>query len=237
MKLTGRQETFIQQLLDLYRELNGPIHYSELAERVGVSPFTAYDMLRVLEEKGFVTSTYRLDSNKPVVGRSEIVFLPTEQTHRLFVKLAGDADLDNWETVKVQIMASIRAGGLDDEIDLAEEILARVPPDVPELLRYCIEVMSIVILRLGKGTGRTILAQHLPQILEWQGSITRSGLMLLGGFTLGLLANENTNDVEWNDLFLAHIRRYQSIIMDMEPRLCRQLGDRMMEVIAPILQA
>jgi hypothetical protein len=96
--------------------------------------------------------------------------------------------------------------------------------------------MSIVILRLGKGTGRTILAQHLPQILEWQGTITRSGLMLLGGFTLGLLANENTNDVEWNDLFLEHIRRYQSIIIDMEPRLCRQLGDSMKDVIAPILQ-
>ena len=67
MKLTRRQETFIHRLLDLYRELDGPIHYSLLAERVGVSPFTAYDMLRLLEEKGLVTSEYRLDSDKPVV--------------------------------------------------------------------------------------------------------------------------------------------------------------------------
>jgi len=236
MKLTRRQETFVHRLLDLYRELNGPIHYSVLAERVGVSPFTAYDMLRLLEEKGLVTSEYRLDSNKPVVGRSEVVFLPTERAHQLFIELAGDADQGNWENVKSQILEKIRGGGLRDDV-LADEILARVPLEHPEVLRYCIEVMTIVILRLGKGAGRRVLAEHLPQIIEWKGTITRSGLMLLGGFTLGLLANESNSDVEWNKLFLEHIRRYQSLIMDMEPRLCRQLGDSMKNVFAPIFKA
>lgn len=236
MKLTHRQETFIHHLLDLYHELNGPIHYSALAERIGVSPFTAYDMLRLFEEKGLVTSQYRLDSDKPVVGRSEIVFLPTERAHQLFNELAGDTDPGNWEQVRTQILEKIRGGGLDD-IVLAEEILARVPPDVPDVLRYCIEVMTIVILRLGKGAGRRVLAEHLPQIIEWKGTVTRSGLMLLGGFTLGLLANESNGDVEWNMLFLEHIRRYQSLVMDMEPRMCRWLGDSMKDVFAPIFAA
>lgn len=236
MKLTHRQENFVQRLLDLYRELNGPIHYSALAERIGVSPFTAYDMLRLLEEKGLVTSQYRLNSDKPVVGRSEIVFLPTESARQLFNELAGDTDQGNWRNVRTQIMEKIRGGELNDHV-LAEEILARVPPDVPDVLRYCIEVMTIVILRLGKGAGRRVLAEHLPQIIEWKGTVTRSGLMLLGGFTLGLLANESNSDVEWNKLFLEHIRRYQSLVMDMEPRLCRRLGDSMKDVFAPIFKA
>jgi DNA-binding Lrp family transcriptional regulator len=235
MKLTHRQETFLQRLLDMYRELNGPIHYSALAERIGVSPFTAYDMLRLLEEKGLVTSQYRLDSDKPVVGRSEIVFLPTERANQLFNELAGDTDQGNWGNVRTQIMEKIRGGGLNDHV-LAEEILARVPPDVPDVLRYCIEVMTIVILRLGKGAGRRVLAEHLSQIIEWKGTVTRSGLMLLGGFTLGLLANESNSDVEWNLLFLGHILRYQSLVMDMEPRLCRRLGDSMKDVFAPIFK-
>ena len=70
MKLTHLQETFVQSLLDLYGELNGPIHYSVLANRIGVSPFTAYGLLRLLEKKGLVISQYRLDSDKLVVGRS-----------------------------------------------------------------------------------------------------------------------------------------------------------------------
>jgi len=236
MKLTHRQETFVHSLLDLYRELNGPIHYSALAERIGVSPFTAYDMLRLLEEKGLVTSQYRLDSDKPVVGRSKIVFLPTERAHQLFIELTGDSDQGNWRNVRTQIMEKIQGGGLNDHV-LAEEILARVPPDVPDALRYCIEVMTFVILRLGIGAGRQVLVEHLPQIIEWRGTVTRSGLMLLGGFTLGLLANESDSDVEWNKLFLGHIRRYQSLVMDMEPCLCRQLGDSMKDVFAPIFEA
>jgi len=73
MKLTHRQETFILRLLDLSHEMNGPIHYSALAKRVGVSPFTAYDMLRLLEEKGLVRSEYRIEPRKTSVGRSEVV--------------------------------------------------------------------------------------------------------------------------------------------------------------------
>jgi hypothetical protein len=192
-------------------------------------------MLRLFEEKGLVTSQYRLDYDKPVVGRSEIVFLPTERANQLFNELAGDTDQGNWGNVRTQIMEKIRGGGLNDHV-LAEEILARVPPDVPDVLRYCIEVMTIVILRLGKGAGRRVLAEHLSQIIEWKGTVTRSGLMLLGGFTLGLLANESNSDVEWNLLFLGHILRYQSLVMDMEPRLCRRLGDSMKDVFAPIFK-
>ena len=80
MKLTRRQEEFIRNLLDLHEEIEGPIHYSVLAERLGVSPFTAYDMLCVLEEKGFVTSEYHLATDKSGPGRAERVFYPSERS-------------------------------------------------------------------------------------------------------------------------------------------------------------
>jgi hypothetical protein len=41
MKLTNRQETFIKNLLQLYQESEDAIHYTVLAERLGVSRFTA----------------------------------------------------------------------------------------------------------------------------------------------------------------------------------------------------
>jgi predicted ArsR family transcriptional regulator len=115
----------------LCREFKGPIHYSTLAERIGVSPFTAYDMLRLLEEKGFVTSEYRFVAGNSTVGRSEIVFLPTQLTYNRFAELANGADLDNWENVKSQIMKRILAGDICDR-DLADELIARIPPDAPE---------------------------------------------------------------------------------------------------------
>ena len=81
MKLTRRQEEFVQKMIELKRESTGPIHYSLLAERLGVSPFTAYDMLCLLEEKGYMISEYQLPPDKRGPGRAERVFYPTETAH------------------------------------------------------------------------------------------------------------------------------------------------------------
>ena len=233
MKLTHRQETFIYKLLDLYRELDGPIHYSVLAKQVGVSPFTAYDMLRLLEEKGLVASAYRVSTDKPVTGRSEVLFWPTERAQHMWLELTGDVDSEEWEAGNKRALERIRSGELGA---LAEEVLARFPPNGPFILRYCIEVMSIIVLRLGRGPGRRLLAEHLPQILEGQGVTTRSNLLLFSGFALGVLAEESGEDPEWSGELLAHVQRYQNLILDMEPRLCRRLGESMKEILIPLLK-
>ncbi len=236
MKLTRRQEIFIHRLLDLYWELNRPIHYSLLAERVGVSPFTAYDMLRLLEEKGYVTSEYRIGSEKPSVGRSKVVFEPTKLARRRIEELATGADLGDWDSTRARILARVRTGEFQNRI-LAEEMLARVPPKAPETLRYCFEVMMVLMLRLGRGTGRHILAERLPQFLELKGAISRSGLLLLGGFVLGLLADENAIDLDRDQSIIKQVERYQALVMEMEPNLCRRLGDGIKDMFVLVFQS
>ena len=79
-KLTPRQRAFLDNLLELYREGRAPVHYSELAKRLGVNRFSAYDMLKVLEKKGLASASYTLRSAaaaQPGPGRSIVVFSPT----------------------------------------------------------------------------------------------------------------------------------------------------------------
>ena len=235
MKLTHRQETFIIRLLDLCREFKGPIHYSILAESIGVSPFTAYDMLRLLEVKGFVTSEYRIEAGKSTVGRSEIVFLPTQLTYNRFAELANGADLNDWENVKSQIMKRILAGDIHDQ-KIAEELIARIPPDAPETLRYCFEVITLLILRLSKSRGRKVLVERMPQILEWKESFSKSGLIILGGFILGLLATDNSLVLERDQPILEYIQRYQSLVSEMEPRLANRLANNIYDMFSSVLK-
>ena len=115
-------------------------------------------------------------------------------------------------------------------------MLARLPPGGPAILRYCIEVISIIVLRLGRGSGRRLLAEYLPQILEGQEAVTRAGLLLLGGFALGLLAKESGGVHDWSEELLAHVQRYQTLILEMEPRQCRRLGESMKEALVPLLR-
>ncbi len=236
MKLTHRQETFILRLLDLCREYKGPIHYSTLAERVGVSPFTAYDMLRLLEDKGFVTSEYRIEVGKSTVGRSEIVFLPTQLTYNRFAELTKGVDLNNWENVKSHFMKRILAGDIRD-LELAEALIARIPPDAPETLRYCFEVITLLFLRLGKNTGRKVLVERMPQMLEWGESLSKSGLIILGGFILGLLATDNPLFLESDQPILEYVQRYQSLVSEMEPRLANRLAINIHDMFTSVLAA
>ena len=77
-------------MLDFYRESEDAVHYALVAERLGVSKFTAYDMLRLLEKKSYVTSEYVLDPQRSGPGRSTVLFRPTEKAQALLHRLAGD---------------------------------------------------------------------------------------------------------------------------------------------------
>jgi len=233
MKLTRRQEDFVRKLIDLYREVQGPIHYSVLAKRLGVNRFTAYDMLRLLEEKGLATSQYKLAVDKSGPGRSRVVFMPTPQAHRRMAGLTEGLVLEDWEAVKDRVLARIQDGDGQSR-ELAREMLARISPEGEGPLRYCLEIMTVVALRLRHRAGRKLLTEFLPKILPSLDASSRSNLSLLGGFAFGVLADENLEESEWDHELTEHVKRYHSLVIEMEPKIRRQLAAGLIEVFAPL---
>src|SRR5512136_472465 len=232
MKLTRRQEAFIRKLLDVYREAQEPVHYSLLAERLGVSRFTAYDMLRLLEEKGFVSSDYQLSAHKSGPGRSEVVFLPTPLSHQLIADMGG-ASRKDWETIKQRVVDEVKSGQVRDR-ELVQEMLARLPPEGQNPRRYCIEVMKVVALRLRDRPGGQVLRGYLPHLLPDKDANYRADLNLLGGFALGILASETKGDPEWGSELFDHVKRYQTLVNEMDPELRRKLARSLKHVFAPL---
>ena len=57
------QKVFLSRVLDFYLETRQPLHYSTIAQQLGLSNSTAYDMLRLLEGKGMVSSEYVMPSS------------------------------------------------------------------------------------------------------------------------------------------------------------------------------
>jgi DNA-binding MarR family transcriptional regulator len=233
MKLTRRQEEIIHKMLDLYHELKGPIHYSTLADRLGVSPFTAYDMLCLLEEKGLVSSEYQLAPDKSGPGRTVRVFLPTRQAQELVHSLAEETGGADWEEVKRRLLEKTRKGDIQDR-ELTEEILARIPSEGKSQVQYCVEVMTIVALRIRSIEGRNILLEYLPEMLTDQKAASRTNLCLLGGFTLGILAIEDSGDREWGEQLFIHVQHYMDIVTRMNVENCRLLGEHLIQIFAPL---
>lgn len=233
MKLTRRQEQFVHNMLDLYRAKQDPLHYTEIAEKLGVSRFTAYDMMRLLEEKGMVTSTYKLAEGKSGPGRAEIVYVPTPLAEQRMAKLTSQLQPgEGWETIKERVLERLRLGQVDNP-DLAHEMLARIPAGEPSPIQYCTEIMTIVALRIQRHTARTTLTDFLPHILNITADNHRANLTLLGGFALGILAHIPDGDPNWTHELLDHVRHYQTLVLDMSPQTAQQLTQTLQTVFAP----
>ncbi|MEN6300747.1 MAG: helix-turn-helix domain-containing protein [Anaerolineaceae bacterium] len=229
VKLTKRQEAFILNMLDLYYDLQQPLHYSELAERLGVSRFTAYDMLRLLEEKGFARSDYRLADDKSGPGRSEIVFLPTEKAHQLLADLAGERNNESYNNLREKIFQRLRESEIINS-DLGHEVLGRIPTGETQTLQYCMEVMSVIAYRLKKGIGFQLLTDFIHKLLLEVNTTNFSDLALFGGFALGVLARENYEDDRWWGELYDHVKRYQTLITEMTHEQQLQLAHKLNEL-------
>ena len=231
MKLTRRQEDFISNMVELSQKFECPVHYSVLAEHLGVSPFTAYDMLRLLEDKGLVRSEYQLASDKTGPGRAERVFYPTEmaleQTRRLSEEAGGE--------IKAFISRRMRKNDLPSQ-DLVEEMIARIPPEGQGPIRYCVEVMTIVALHLRGSSARGTFQEYLPAILTGNSSTCRANLSLLGGFSFGILSTECSDDQEWVSKLFEHVGHYLDIVSKMSPKNCHQLREHLEDVFRPLIE-
>lgn len=84
MRLTQRRKDFLDRLIDIYTRTARPVHYETLAKEVGVSKWTAYDMLQALEKTGFLSREYVLHSAGG--GRSQVVYVPTEGAYGIVGK-------------------------------------------------------------------------------------------------------------------------------------------------------
>jgi len=107
--LTHRQKAFLDKLQDLYRDIPKPVHYSVIAKKLGLCASSVYDMLRVLEKKGVVSSEYKLPKSANGPGRSNIMFTPIVKKIEKLTQNNSDArDSREWKKVKDGILSSLQ---------------------------------------------------------------------------------------------------------------------------------
>ncbi len=74
--MKDRDRLFLSQIMVLYRRGGQPIHYHDVAEKMGISSWSAYDALLGLSKGGFLE---RVFSQKHGPGRSRVLFKPTKE--------------------------------------------------------------------------------------------------------------------------------------------------------------
>jgi len=229
MKLTPRQQTFLDKLFELYSEFKGPVHYSIVADTMGVNKFSAYDMLKVLEEKGVAASDYVLNDDQSGPGRSQVVFYPTHKAAQFLTQLREEMRYNaDWQRVKERILQRLHDARQNNPSEALRESLSNLP-DTKTPLTYCAEMISVLLLNLSR-----FRSQHLTPAMESLNTKDQIGLAALAGLSLGSsLSNDGDDDDKTlTEKLIEHTQRFQTQLAEMSEesitKLSAFLNDAMM---------
>ena len=215
-KLTARQRAFLDKLLELYREHRGPVHYSDVAERLGVNRFSAYDMLKVLEKKGFASSSYTLRSSTAAAagghagpGRSIIVFAPTPEAATALGSQSEESALgEDWQRVRELVLSKLAQARDASPRAALSELLARLPhTDAP--LNYCTEMIGALLLNMQRVKARAGGLSPF-RVLDRLRADESTGLEALAGLSMGIsLSDSEESGHTLTRRLLDHVHGYQ----------------------------
>ncbi|MGD2251571.1 MAG: hypothetical protein PVF70_01505 [Anaerolineales bacterium] len=228
-RLTRRQREFLHELIDLHRETSKPVHYSALAKQIGVGNVTAYEMLRLLEERGLVQSEYRRPEKARGPGRTSVTFRPTP--------LADDAlgwparwqpNPKDWETVKTRILERLKATKPAGYDSFLEELPTRLQSHRTPLV-YLADMIAAIVIGLDS-LKADVEARGLRGLLSSIGLPGELGLSALAGLGVGLSLVERFNK-RLADSFLEHMQRYQTMLSELSAENRRRLAQFTQEVL------
>ncbi|MGG1597457.1 Lrp/AsnC family transcriptional regulator [Paenibacillus naphthalenovorans] len=188
MPLTKRRLQFLHKLMDLYQKTNLPIHYEALAASLGVSKWTAYDMLKEIEKLGFISRSYEVNTKE--TGRSHVVFVPTAKASDLFRQSRNETfNVEDWKKTVDNIAAllkDLRNSSLNESIrKMLDEI-----PKVSTRINFCAYIIGLFLMYLKKLGGKTeSLIYHIVQ----KAPSKETGMTMFVGTVLGT-AIQTIND-------------------------------------------
>jgi hypothetical protein len=232
-KLTARQRTFLRELLKLYREHRKPVHYTAIAERVGVNRFSAYDMLKVLEKKGVASSTYTRPSGHSGPGRSMVVFAPTEVGAALSVPgLESLPTGEDWFTTRERILRRLRDAQQANPRAAMADLLGRLPdPSAP--LAFCTEMVAVLLLNMRRARARAGGLSPFRVMAALRGS-GEGALETLAGLSIGAtLTADDDSSSSLTTRLVHHVRGYQRSL----PRLSDEGRQALVQFLEEALEA
>ena len=188
-KLTPRQQSFLNSFVRLFQDAGEPLHYSEVAKDQGLRDSSAYDMLRVLEQKRLVNCEYL--APKPVAGpgRMNVVFSPTAEGLILvsYFSSRDTIDKQEWQRVETHILQSLWRRDTSEHGILLEELLGGISASGSPLVA-CARMITALLLCLREMGLNKRENRLISMLLER--STTKIGMSLLAGVAFSLCLAE-----------------------------------------------
>jgi len=206
-KLTLRQKDFLGRLMELYQEIQEPMHYRVVARQFGLSDSATYDMLRLLEQKGLVNSAYAVPKGSSGPGRPNILFFPSIEATALYKPTEGNSRGEQeWQEVKARILDKLSRGKESEHQVLIQELAAKMSEQCSPLVR-CAEVITTLMLKFKETEDGLTVSEHISKLLKVPADKLR--MSRLAGLITGLsLTSKKQRSISID--YESYLRKYEA---------------------------
>lgn len=211
MTLTRRRKEFLYKVIGLFQQTGLPVHYVTVGQALGVSKWTAYDILRELEKEGFLRIEYTVGCEDKNPGRSMVMFLPTAKALRLFSAEVGKiATLEEWPAVKEKLLGlfnNMKSSGINKVIDHLVEEMSKI--EVP--VTFSAYTIALLIAHLKHLGSRSVdVLQHLLT-LPSKPELT---LIFFAGTVVGAMTKNMKDTI--NSKVIPFVQRFQQYLSECD---------------------
>lgn len=193
MTLTRRRLDFLRIIKQVYESTNLPVHYARVAELLGVSKWSAYEMLKTLEKEGFLTSRYEVNQGEKNPGRAMVMFAPTQLVNQALSGKSLDfkMPIKEWRLIKERLLSLFEEPKKGAAKEITDQLISELP-GVENPLVFCAYILTILIEQL-----QSLGEARIPPIKSMASKATKDpiGLAMFVGAGIGSLL-KNTSQVQ-----------------------------------------
>lgn len=214
MGLTQRRIEFLTQVMHVYKKNNLPVHYRQVAELLGVSKWTAYEMMKELEKEGYLARQYSVNSGEKFPGRSMVFFQPTQRVEELFAASEQERPPSlEWKVVSerlLQMCGELKNSNNIKIIDQLHEEMSTI--ELPLVFNaYTITLLIAHLKSLGENSFNHVKKMVL-RIRRAEMSLT-----MFVGTVIGSLLKTASQLSFWSQL-INYVERFHSYIEEVGRR-------------------
>ncbi|MDI3534771.1 MAG: hypothetical protein PWQ82_1136 [Thermosediminibacterales bacterium] len=223
MSLTNRRKDFLKVILDEYQRTKTPVHYVTVAERLGISKWTAYDVMKQLEEKGFLEAEYQV-SDERTPGRSVILFVPTKKSKQVFKNEENHIQIKQWPEVRQNLLNRYYAYKKYKSKEIIENTLKEMAfIELPFLFSaYTVALFTLHLLSFEIKN-----FNYIREVVS-VAPTPETGLIFFTGAVLGVLLKTSSGD---NTHLKDFINRFQHYLKEISYHEKKILADFLKETL------
>ncbi|ACA60222.1 LexA family transcriptional regulator [Candidatus Desulforudis audaxviator] len=212
MRITRRRIDFLQKVKQLYETTNLPVHYTRMAELLGVSKWSAYEMLKTLEKEGFLARQYEVNQAKKFPGRAMVLFAPTRLADAVLTEKALEekAPDKEWRQVKQRLLSLCAEQKKNNPREFVQQLMAELP-GLERPLIFSAYIIALFIAQLQTLSAKKL---ELAKSVVLGAAKAETSLAMFAGAAMGSMLKTATQFPLLSQI-ASHLDRFQDNLAEL----------------------